>query len=163
MNHAILLVSGNNPVLQRYKAHLEQAGYSIRIARNLFEAEVELRATLFSLVITDLRMWDSDLTEGLKVIERVRTLRMGMPILARAGSGDLGLHRKARELGVFDVMAEDMPLVDLAFLVANLLDEMYNPGAAPPPPPSNGGTLPNGTSGHMVRPHHAKKLVPGSE
>jgi DNA-binding response OmpR family regulator len=163
MNHAILLVSGNNPVSQRHKAHLEQAGYSVHIARNVFEAEVELRTTLFSLVITDLRMWDSDLTEGLKVIERVRTLRMGMPILALASSGDLGLHRKARELGVFDVIAEDTPLVDLVFLIANLLHEMYNPSAAFAPPPSNGGTLPNATAGHMARPRHAKKLVPGSE
>jgi DNA-binding NtrC family response regulator len=92
----------------------------------VFEAEVELRATLFSLVITDLRMWDSDLTEGLKVIERVKTLRTGMPILALASARDLDLHRKARELGVFDVMAESTPLADLSLLIANLLHEMYD-------------------------------------
>jgi DNA-binding NtrC family response regulator len=130
MNHAILLVSGNNAVLQRHKPHLEQAGYTVHIGRNVFEAEIELRATLFSLVITELRMWDSDLTEGLKVVERVKTLRMGMPILALANPRDLDLYRKARELGVFDVIAEDTPLVDLSFLIANLLHEMYSPRAA---------------------------------
>jgi DNA-binding NtrC family response regulator len=125
MNHSILLVSSNIPALRRHEARLTRAGYSVCIARNVFEAEIELRATLFSLVITDLRMWQSDLTEGLRVVETVKALRTGMPILVLTSSTNLDLHRQARKLGVLDIISEETPLADLDLLIANILHEMY--------------------------------------
>jgi two-component system, OmpR family, response regulator len=125
MNHSILLVSSNIPALRQHEARLTRAGYSVCIARNVFEAEIELRATLFSLVITDLRMWRSDLTEGLRVIERVKALRTGMPILVLTSSTNLDLHRQARKLGVLDIISEETPLPELDLLIANILHEMY--------------------------------------
>jgi DNA-binding NtrC family response regulator len=125
VNHNILLVSSNIPALRQHEARLTRAGYSVCIARNVFEAEIELRATLFSLVITDLRMWQSDLTEGLRVIETVKALRTGMPILVLTSSTNLDLHRQARKLGVLDIISEETPLPELDLLIANSLHEMY--------------------------------------
>jgi DNA-binding NtrC family response regulator len=125
MNHSILLVSSNIPALRQQEARLRRAGYSVCIARNVFEAEIELRATLFSLVITDLRMWQSDLTEGLRVVETVKALRTGMPILVVTSSTNLDLHRQARKLGVLDIISEETPLAELDLLIANILHEMY--------------------------------------
>ena len=125
MNHSILLVSSNISALKRQEARLTRAGYNVCIARNVFEAEIELRATLFSLVITDLRMWQSDLTEGLRVVETVKALRTGMPILVLTGSTNLDLHRQARKLGVLDIISEATPLAELDLLIANILDEIY--------------------------------------
>ena len=125
MNHSILLVSSNVPALRQQEARLRRAGYSVCIARNVLEAEIELRATLFSLVITDLRMWQSDLTEGLRVVETVKALRTGMPILVLTSSTNLDLHRQARKLGVLDIISEETPLAELDLLIANILHEMY--------------------------------------
>lgn len=125
MNHSILLVSSNILALRQQEARLTRAGYTICIARNVFEAEIELRETLFSLVITDLRMWESDLTEGLRVVETVKALRTGMPILVLTGSTNLDLHRQARKLGVLDIIPEATPSAELDLLIANILHEMY--------------------------------------
>jgi DNA-binding NtrC family response regulator len=125
MNHSILLVSSNIPALRQQEAQLTRAGYNVCIARNVFEAEIELRATLFSLVVTDLRMWQSDLTEGLRVVETVKALRTGMPILVVTGSTNLDLHRQARQLGVLDIISEATPLAELDLLIANILHERY--------------------------------------
>ena len=125
MNHSILLVSSNSSALRQQEARLTRAGYSICIARNVFEAEIELRATLFSLVITDLRMWQSDLTEGLRVVETVKALRTGMPILVLTGSTNLDLRRQARKLGVLDIISEATPVAELDLLIANILHEIY--------------------------------------
>ena len=125
VNHSILLVSSNIPALRQQEARLTRAGYNVCIARNVFEAEIELRATLFSLVITDLRMWQSDLTEGLRVVETVKALRTGMPVLVLTSSTNLDLHRQARNLGVLDIISEETPPAELDLLIANILHEMY--------------------------------------
>jgi DNA-binding NtrC family response regulator len=125
MKHKVLLVNANGALLLLQKAHLSRVGYDVHIARNVFEAEMELRTTLFSMVITELRFSESDSTQGLKVIEKVNAVCTGTPILVLTSSANSTLHRKARSLGVWDILVQPSPLADLELVMRNILDEIY--------------------------------------
>jgi len=125
MKHNVLLVNANSALLLLQKAHLSRAGYDVHIARNVFEAEIELRTKLFSIVVTEVRLSESDSTQGLKVIEKLNAVCAGTPILVLTSSANSALHRKARSLGVWDILVQPSPLADLELVMRNILDEIY--------------------------------------
>lgn len=88
-NHRILVVDDEESILATSKTILESQGYEVRIARDGFEALVELRRSLPDLIITDLSMPNMSGFELLSIV-RKRFPQIAVIVISAAYSADRG-------------------------------------------------------------------------
>jgi len=123
--HNILIVDSNRSLLASHQSLLLQAGYKVAIAQNISAASMHLRSTLYSLVIAELALPESDPIDEVNLIRQVRTLRPGTPILVLTSNTNPASHRRARDLGVWDISIKPTPSTELLSLAKNILHEAY--------------------------------------
>jgi DNA-binding response OmpR family regulator len=100
MKCRVLLVDDEQSILFATARYLRANGFDVECAQELEEAQVLLCNNVFDIVITDLRLTPSHGTEGLLVIELVRSRGMAARVIVLTGNAIPEVEAAARKLGV---------------------------------------------------------------
>jgi len=116
----ILVVDDDETVRTALGDMLRGAGYSITLAASGLEgiAKVRERQGPFHLVVTDLGMPD---VPGWEVVEAVKQVEGGTPVVIMSGFDRARATRRAKELGVDLVISKPFDLQDFLNAVRGLL------------------------------------------
>jgi DNA-binding NtrC family response regulator len=112
---------------------LEEAGYLPSGASDILSATIHLHARPVDVMILDWKMPDLD---GFKLLEVVRRILPGLPVIFITAHNRPDIHRRALKEGAFGFLAKPFPVrLLLAEIQAALLGVRRSPGT-----PDNGPT-----------------------
>src|SRR5467141_3121639 len=114
----ILVVEDEKRIADFLTRGLQGAGYAVDIAPDGTTAIEFIHATDYDLVILDLMLPDMD---GLKVLERIRSRKVGPPVLILSARGQVDDRVKGLELGADDYLVKPFAFVELLARVRALL------------------------------------------
>jgi DNA-binding NtrC family response regulator len=109
----ILLVDDEATVRFSLGRFLRLRGYEVDATSQEADALALLMAYRYDVVITDLRLSGSDGIEGLRIIERVRTLAPSARVILLTAYGTPQLLDEARASGVTTILSKPVALQDL--------------------------------------------------
>src|SRR5437899_3187859 len=114
----ILVVEDEKRIADFLTRGLQGAGYAVDIAPDGTTAIEFIHATDYDLVILDLMLPDID---GLKVLERIRSRKVGPPVLILSARGQVDDRVKGLEQGADDYLVKPFAFVELLARVRALL------------------------------------------
>jgi FixJ family two-component response regulator len=118
---SVLVVDSDRPTQQVIKAVLERDGYEVRCAESVRVAMQLFKEQRPSVVLTDIHLIGKS---GLDLLQQVRTLEPGIPVVILTGQTDLkNVHTALRE-GAFDflqkpIQSEALPVVVYRAIMAS--------------------------------------------
>jgi DNA-binding response OmpR family regulator len=110
----ILVVDDESAILFAMDEYFSARGYEVDCARGLEEAGARLQASRYEAVIADLRLTGSGGTEGLEVVERVRSHHPSTRVIILTAFGSPEVEREARRRGADAFLHKPVPLPELA-------------------------------------------------
>jgi DNA-binding NtrC family response regulator len=134
MKGCILIVDDEPNVRLTYRATLETEGFAVREASDSGAALHEMGEKEFDLVILDMRMPEVD---GLELLERMRELRIQIPVVIITAYGDVPHAVRAMKLGAIDFL--EKPLTPEA--LRSIVGEILGRHARSMPRPASKGTF----------------------
>src|SRR3989440_4451766 len=114
----ILVVEDEKRIADFLSRGLEGAGYAVDSAGNGTVALEFVHSTDYDLVILDLMLPDMD---GLKVLERIRSRKVGPPVMILSARGQVDDRVKGLEHGADDYLVKPFAFVELLARVRALL------------------------------------------
>src|SRR3989475_1424287 len=114
----ILVVEDEKRIADFLTRGLQGAGYAVDIAPDGTTAIEFIHATDYDLVILDLMLPDMD---GLKVLERIRSRKVGPPVMILSARGQVDDRVKGLEHGADDYRVKPFAFVELLARVRALL------------------------------------------
>src|SRR5438552_12663319 len=114
----ILVVEDEKRIADFLTRGLQGAGYAVDSAPDGITAIDFIHATDYDLVILDLMLPDMD---GLKVLERIRSRKVGPPVLILSARGQVDDRVKGLEQGADDYLVKPFAFVELLARVRALL------------------------------------------
>lgn len=103
MSSKILVIDDDTAFCVMLKTFLQKKGFDVTNAFNGQEAEDEIRKQLFDVVLTDLRLPDSD---GLKILKLVKETSMDTQVILMTGYTDIKTAVNAIKMGAFDYVGK---------------------------------------------------------
>jgi heavy metal response regulator len=114
----LLVVEDEQKIADFLSRGLQGAGYAVDVAGTGSAALELAMATGYDLVVLDLMLPDTD---GLSVLEKIRGLKPGPPVLILSARGGLDDRVKGLELGADDYLVKPFAFVELLARVRALL------------------------------------------
>lgn len=103
MSSKILVVDDDTAFCMMLKTFLQKKGFEVVNAFNAEEAQNEIRNQSFDVVLTDIRLPDSD---GLKILKSVKELSLSTQVILMTGYTDIKTAVSAMKLGAFDYVGK---------------------------------------------------------
>lgn len=103
MSSKILVVDDDTAFCMMLKTFLQRKGFEVVNAFNAEEAQNEIRNQSFDVVLTDIRLPDSD---GLKILKSVKELSLSTQVILMTGYTDIKTAVNAMKLGAFDYVGK---------------------------------------------------------
>lgn len=103
MSVKILVVDDDTAFCLMLKTFLQKKGYDVVNAFNANDAQQELSKTQFDVVLTDIRLPDSD---GLNVLKHVKEVSFKTQVILMTGYTDIKTAVRAMKLGAFDYVGK---------------------------------------------------------
>jgi CheY-like chemotaxis protein len=113
----ILIADDEEALLTVFGEYLGCCGYDVTMARRPSEAEELLASNEFPVVITDLRFWGPDGTQGLEIARAARKRMPSGRVFLLTAYNTPEVEREAREIGVEALLEKPVPLWELAQIV----------------------------------------------
>jgi two-component system response regulator (stage 0 sporulation protein F) len=122
----VLIADDEEALLSVLREYLGCCGYDVATATRPSEAKDLLSAAEYAVVITDLRFWGVDGTQGLAIARAARERMPSGRVFLLTAYNTPEVEKEAREIGVEALLEKPMPLWRLAQLIT---------GATPPDAP----------------------------
>ena len=106
----VLLVEDNAKLAAGMAEVLARNGFLVDIVGHGEDADAALASTAFDLLILDLSLPDMD---GLEVLRRLRSRRVGVPVLVVTARGDLDDRVRGLDLGADDYLTKPFEIEEL--------------------------------------------------
>jgi CheY-like chemotaxis protein len=113
----ILIADDEEALLAVLGEYLGCCGYDVTMARRPSEAEELLASNDFSVVITDLRFWGPDGTQGLEIARAARKRLPSGRVFLLTAYNTPEVEKEAREIGVEALLEKPVPLWELAQII----------------------------------------------
>lgn len=117
----ILVVDDEESICLAMKDYLEHRGYQVDCAGTLAEAESQLAAGRYAVVIADLRLSAAEPAGGLRLLRRVRESSPRTRTVLLTAYGSPEAEAEARRMGVDALLAKAEGLSEVASVVRGLL------------------------------------------
>jgi DNA-binding NtrC family response regulator len=116
--HKILVVDGDPCITRALELAFGEKGYKVRVAGSAREALGLLRARPFDLVLTDVRLPDS---EGMELLSRVKTLAPETQVILMTAHRSLDITIEAIKRGAYYIVEKSLALDQALMLVVGAL------------------------------------------
>lgn len=119
----LLVVEDEATVQAALKKYFTAAGFEVRCACELEEAEALLVTDTYDIVIADLRLSWSYAAEGLEILRFVRRYSRGTRVIILSAYASADLQHSARALGAGAFFQKPAALSEIAATITRLLAE----------------------------------------
>ena len=126
----ILIVDDEESICFSMSEYFSLHGYQVDCARERQEAETLLAQTPYEVVIEDLRLGGTRNTEGLEIVELIRSRHPSTRIVVLTAYGTTEMEAEARKRGADAFLHKPKPLADVAQVVYGLLWNQAQPETA---------------------------------
>lgn len=117
----LLVVEDETAILQALELYFRTRGFEVDTATEREEAESLLSGQPYGVVIADLRLGDSEGTEGLEVVSAVRRSCPATRTILLTAYGSSEVELEARRRGVDILLHKPQPLSAIASVIDSLL------------------------------------------
>jgi DNA-binding NtrC family response regulator len=115
----ILFVDDEDSARQNYKLILEHYGHTVLLAEGVQSAELQLKAGVIDLLITDMRMGDES---GLDMLRAAKRVSPETEVIVLTGHAELQNAVDAMKLGASDYLTKDTEYKEILLTVDKALD-----------------------------------------
>ncbi|MDR1334000.1 MAG: sigma-54 dependent transcriptional regulator [Holosporaceae bacterium] len=120
-NETILIVDDEAEVRSLMSGVLSDEGYKTELAKDRTEALALIKATVPDLIFLDLWI-DEDESAGLKIIEKIQKMNLGIPVVIISGHGTIDAAVQAIQKGAFDFIEKPFVLERLLITCRRALE-----------------------------------------
>jgi CheY-like chemotaxis protein len=121
MGHRILIVDDEAAARFALRDFFTSRGYEVHCAASAYDAQVALRATTFSLIVTDLCLAGTVDRGGLAIIRYARAVQPQVKSILLTAYASENVERQLQAIGGDALLPKAVPLSVVADLVAELL------------------------------------------
>ncbi|HSK77491.1 MAG TPA: response regulator [Thermoanaerobaculia bacterium] len=118
----LLVVEDETAILHALELYFRNRGFEVDTATEREEAESLLSRQPYGVVIADLRLGDSEGTEGLEVISAVRRCSPKTRTILLTAYGSTEVELEAKRRGVDVLLHKPQPLSSIASVIDSLLE-----------------------------------------
>lgn len=122
MEHRILVVDDEEPILFAMREYFESQGYHVDCARELEEAQALLANVGYAAVVADLRLTGVRGTEGLDIVACVRERCPSTCVVLLTAYGSDTIEEEARRRGADAFLRKPKPLSEVVQLLMSLIE-----------------------------------------
>jgi len=118
MSIKILVIDDDTAFCVMLKTFLQKKGYDVVNAFNASDAQQELNKDKFDIVLTDIRLPDSD---GLQILKTVKEKAYKTQVILMTGYTDIKTAVKAMKLGAFDYVGKPINPDEIVYTIQQAL------------------------------------------
>ena len=162
MSQKILVVDDDTSFCIMLKTFLQKKGFEVTNAFNAQEANEVIRAKVFDVVLTDIRLPDSD---GLSVMKSAKAASSNTQVILMTGYTDIKAAVNAMKMGAFDYVGKPINPDEILHTIQQSLKKAATAGTSDTvipsikPKPAENTTFVKGISHHSAKLHEYITLV----
>lgn len=118
MSVKILVIDDDTAFCVMLKTFLQKKGYEVVNAFNAGDAQLELKKEKFDIVLTDIRLPDSD---GLSILKSVKESSFNTQVVLMTGYTDIKTAVRAMKLGAFDYVGKPINPDEILYTIQQAL------------------------------------------
>lgn len=123
MSFKILVVDDDTAFCMMLKTFLQKKGFEVINAFSANEAEVEIRKVIFDIILTDIRLPDSD---GMHILKLAKDISLGTQVILMTGYTDIKTAVNAMKLGAFDYVGKPINPDEILHTIQQALKKKDN-------------------------------------
>lgn len=164
MNFKILVIDDDTSFCIMLKTFLQKKGYNVTNAFNAEEAKEAIKDQVFDVVLTDIRLPDSD---GLEILRLVKETSFKTQVILMTGYTDIKTAVNAMKIGAYDYVGKPINPDEILHTIEQSLKKTSekkqvsseNTANAVPPKTVNPNSFVKGISSHSEQLHEYISLV----
>jgi len=121
MKRRLLILEDEAAILSALERFFIAKGYAVDAVAQPAQAEVLLSSRSYDALVTDLRLGDSQSTEGLDIVTLTRERCPAAKIVVLTAYGSPDVEQEARRRGAHAFLHKPVPLADIAAELQTLL------------------------------------------
>ncbi len=114
----ILIIEDDTAFGQMLQKFLTKNGYGVQISFTVPDAKIKLNNMDFDLVLTDLRLPNSD---GIQLLSDIKKINPKIPVIVMTGYAEVGTAVKAMKKGAYDYISKPFTPDEIVMVIANAL------------------------------------------
>lgn len=118
MSSKILVIDDDTAFCVMLKTFLQKKGYEVVNAFTGTEAESEIKKQAFDVILTDIRLPDSD---GLKILKAVKEISLSTQVILMTGYTDIKTAVSAMKLGAYDYVGKPINPEEILYTIGQAL------------------------------------------
>lgn len=122
MKYKILVIDDDVSFCSMLKTFLTKKGFETSSAFSFTEAEQLFKSQDFDLVLTDVRLPDSD---GVKILKYIKELNENIPVILMTGYADIKTAVKAMKLNAFDYVSKPINSEEILHTINQALTNKF--------------------------------------
>lgn len=123
MSSKILVIDDDTAFCVMLKTFLQKKGFEVVNAFNAAQAREEVKNTAFDVVLTDIRLPDSD---GLQILKYIKEISLQTPVILMTGYTDIKTAVNAMKLGAFDYVGKPINPDEILHIIGLALNKKNN-------------------------------------
>ncbi|MTG99099.1 MULTISPECIES: sigma-54-dependent transcriptional regulator [Myroides] len=120
MSHKILVIDDDVPFCEMLKTFLSKKGYIVANAFNSVEAQQLIGKECYDIVLTDVRLPDSD---GIELLKHIKATCISTQVILMTGYTEIKTAVNAMKLGAFDYVAKPINPDEILLTIKQALDK----------------------------------------
>ncbi|MBB1139885.1 sigma-54 dependent transcriptional regulator [Myroides sp. WP-1] len=120
MSHKVLVIDDDVPFCEMLKAFLTKKGFVVMNAFNSQDAKKAIDDTCYDIVLTDVRLPDSD---GIELLKYIKARCISSQVILMTGYTEIKTAVNAMKLGAFDYVAKPINPDEIVLTIKQALDK----------------------------------------
>lgn len=120
MSHKVLVIDDDVPFCEMLKAFLTKKGFTVTNAFNSQDAKKAIDDTCYDIVLTDVRLPDSD---GIELLKYIKEKCISSQVILMTGYTEIKTAVNAMKLGAFDYVAKPINPDEIVLTIKQALDK----------------------------------------
>jgi two-component system response regulator HydG len=130
MSPKILIIDDDTAFCVMLKTFLQKKGFEVENAFNGEQAKDQLKKHSFDIVLTDIRLPDSD---GLQILKHIKESALGARVILMTGYTDIKTAVNAMKLGAFDYVGKPINPEEILHIIGLALNKKFEKPAEKTP------------------------------